>query len=181
MPFNLMTQICSRLLYTVQLHALSDTFPHISRHFYLVFKSAPSSFHAEYILGRAVGDDVVTKALRYPLCTMEVFDTLCRHADRNGLCFKQDVPLLPQRLFRQLNLTGQESSEWTEHDHPLPFLKYLYSLSSIRAPDAYNNYALVKADEAAFLPLISFLLNHIIGYRQAPLVWTAEEGLEAVV
>src|ERR1700675_1739745 len=77
----------SQLLYKIQLYALSDTLPHVSRYFYRVFKSAPSSFHAEYIMGRvrAVDCGVVTGALRYPLCTMEVFAALCRHADRHGL------------------------------------------------------------------------------------------------
>src|ERR1700675_2981493 len=94
----------SQLLYKVQLQALSDTFPHVSRHFYLVFKSAPSSFHAEYILGRTTDGDVVTKALLYPLCTMEVFDALCRRADRHGPSLKLRAPVLPQRLFRSLDL-----------------------------------------------------------------------------
>src|SRR6202795_3767049 len=136
-----------QLLYKIQLYALSDTLPHVCQYFYRVFKSAPSSFHAEYILGRAVGDDFVTRALRYPLCTMEVFSALCRHAERDGLSLQREVPELPQRLFRQLKLTGQ-ASERTEHDHPLPFLKYLYSLSVIRAPTvhAHNSYAFRKAD-----------------------------------
>src|ERR1700675_3361703 len=104
-----------QLLYKIQLYALSETLPHVSRYFYRVFKSAPSSFHAEYILGRAVGDDVVTRALRYPLSTMKVFAALCRHADRDGRPLRRCVPELPKRLFRQLNLPGQ-ASEWTQCD-----------------------------------------------------------------
>ena len=103
---------------------------------------------------------IITKAHQYPLCTQEVFDALCCHPN----CpFLQDDSELPQRLFRHLMLIDG-ASEWTEHDHPLPFLKYLYNLSSIRAPKVISNgnhyYPFTQAIKANFLPLISFLLDH---------------------
>ena len=112
-----------QILYEMQLCALSDAFPHANRYFYLVYKSAPPSFHAEYILGRILSSgarrDVVSKALRYPLCARDVFDALCRHPNWP---LQDDVSEFPERLFRHLT---HGPSEWTEHDHPSPFLKYL--------------------------------------------------------
>ena len=49
-----------------------------------VVKLAPPSFHAEYILRRVMVDgpyDIVTRVLRYPICSMEVFDALYRRPD----------------------------------------------------------------------------------------------------
>jgi hypothetical protein len=52
-------------------------------------------------------------------------------------------------------------TEWTIHDHPLPFLKHLYALPGIHPPDlnAHNGYALTRAVHARFLPLVQFLLE----------------------
>jgi len=182
MSFLGLADLPVELLYEVQLHALSASFPHVSRHFYRVFKLAPTSFHAEYILSRAMADDprrIVTRALRYPLCTMEVFDALCRHSDF--------VPLyseLPRRLFR---FYPKPASEWTEHDHPLPFLNSLYNHPSILPHSIrfHDIYGLAQAAHAGFLQLIIFILSHggdsvDPGPAQA-LWWAAGTGHEEVV
>jgi len=51
---------------------------------------------------------------------------------------------------------------WTERDYPLPFLKYLYTHPTIRAPDvnAHDGYALTRAVYAGFVPLVRFLLDN---------------------
>jgi len=151
------------LLYALQLYALSHSLPHVSRRLYQVYKSAPCSFQAEYTLGRvlASGSKAVTRALRYPLCTKEVLEALCRHPECPSLL--NDVPELPRRLFRHLaprRKADGASLEWTEREHPLPFLEHLYGIRSIRAPDvnAHGGYALTRAVRAGFVPLVRFLL-----------------------
>jgi len=168
--------LCEQLLYALQLYALSPALPHVSRHLYEVYKSAPSSFHAEYILGRALAHTgskstgIITRALRYPLCTRDVLDALCRLAEAQayGEALKNDVAELPRRLFDGLApkygpVHGSglvEKVGWTVQDEPLPFLRHLYKLRWVRAPDtnAHDGYALTRAVQAGFVQLVRFLL-----------------------
>ena len=78
---------------------------------------------------------------------------------------------LPRRLFRNLSprplTTGKRKRGdpypcgWTEHDDPLPFLRFLYSHPRIPRPyaDSWDGYALTKAVHAEFIPLVQFLLG----------------------
>lgn len=78
---------------------------------------------------------------------------------------------LPRRLFRNLSprpmTTGKRKRGdpfpcgWTEHDDPLPFLRFLYSHPRIPRPyaDSWDGYALTKAVHAEFIPLVQFLLE----------------------
>jgi ankyrin repeat protein len=114
---------------------------------------------------------------------MEVLDPLCCHPSCPSL--REHSPDIPERLFRYLALTGG-ASEWTEEDHPIPFLKHLYN-TSIRAPNIFlcAPYACARAAEAGFLPLIGFLLDHCADehthqYAQEALWKVATQGHESV-
>jgi len=137
--------------------ALSEHLPHVSRHLYQVFKSASQCFNAQYILERTGNRNLLTIALRYPICTIEVLDALCRHCDSARL--KRTVTQLPRRLFRSLTLDGRPS-EWTEDHHPLPFLRHLFDIASVSIFETYGKqyyYELVQAGRAGFLRLLLFL------------------------
>ncbi|KAG1742862.1 hypothetical protein EDB19DRAFT_1700714 [Suillus lakei] len=72
-------------------------------------------------------------------------------------------PELPRRLFRSLSSESlAKPPSWTDQDHPLPFLNYLFTCPKISPPDvnSHEGYALTKAVKAGFLPLIRFLLDH---------------------
>jgi len=51
---------------------------------------------------------------------------------------------------------------WTDCEHPLPYLKYLYETPGFPPPDAnsHDGYALTRAVHARFIPLVHFLLAH---------------------
>ncbi|EPQ52876.1 hypothetical protein GLOTRDRAFT_140464 [Gloeophyllum trabeum ATCC 11539] len=161
------------LLYEIQSHALSESFPYACRHLYLVFKAAPPSVRAHYLIQRyllntttsTLAQGPITKALRFPICTQDVLQRMLELPDCPPIRSAQ--PELPRRLFRSLapptcDKNGRPSTEWTEHDHPLPFLRYLYKHPTIPAPnpDSYDGYALTKAVYAGFVPLARFLLEH---------------------
>ncbi|RDB26327.1 hypothetical protein Hypma_006922 [Hypsizygus marmoreus] len=153
------------LLYELQLYALSDSLPFTSRHIFGIFSSTPSSFRAEYILGRVLSGsadtlDLFTRALRYPLCTQEVLESLCRQIPSNIHHTHLGCDL-PRRLFRSL-APKVGALQWKEREQPLPFLRYLYDSPMIPAPNtnAHDGYALTKAVHAKFIPLIQFLLDH---------------------
>jgi len=81
--------------------------------------------------------------------------------------------------------------EWAEDDHPLPFLKHLYGLSSIHLPsiDSHYYYGLTSAYRANFIPLIRFLLEHgadegwarTCNLALSPLSWASSKGNLAAV
>ena len=152
-----------QIFYEIQLYALSHFLPHTSRHLRSIFDASPPSFRAQYIRGRvqASGSDFFTKALRYPLCSLEVLDALCRHLPDHPASAIRSTCELPRRLFRLLGpkIGGRQ---WKEREHPLPFLKYLYTSPKVPFPDpnAHDGYALTRAVYADFLPLIHFLLHH---------------------
>ncbi|KAJ6577217.1 hypothetical protein B0H19DRAFT_1061888 [Mycena capillaripes] len=71
------------LLYEVHLYSLSTALPITSRRLYHIFNAAPASFRAQYILSHfepedARLSDVVSKILRFPLCSMTVLDAVFR-------------------------------------------------------------------------------------------------------
>ncbi|EGN98968.1 hypothetical protein SERLA73DRAFT_122824 [Serpula lacrymans var. lacrymans S7.3] len=156
------------LLHEIQLYAVSPSLPYTCKHIFDVFKLAPSSYRAQFLLSatQTVCPTIrVTKLLRYPLCTKEVLAVVIRMRDD---IFSWDYPSeLPRRLFRPLHPkpSSEEPSSkqigWSDRDKPLPFLNYLYSLK-FRPPNAnsHEGYALTKAVHAAFIPLIQFLLDH---------------------
>ena len=66
---------------------------------------------------------------------------------------------LPRRLFRSLE---SHTVEWSDDDHPLPLLRYLYHTPEIPTinTNANEGYALTRAVHAKFTPLARFLLGH---------------------
>jgi hypothetical protein len=153
--------------------------------------------HADYLEGRYVAlprvsgrPDIITYALRFPLCTLLVLSALLerptttsiadtdtdtdanasankrttktRHPDACGSSSRSRPPELPRRLFRRLSASGAEV---------LPLLRYLYggdsdSDTKVRRrwpdPDAdsHDGYALVRAVNVGAVPLVRFLLEH---------------------
>ncbi|KAI9061113.1 hypothetical protein FKP32DRAFT_1678457 [Trametes sanguinea] len=166
----------AELLYDIYLLALSPSLPLTSKYLYAVFKAAPPSLHAQYLLrcynlsakystsARTFG--VISKVLRYPICTREVLEAILRSPECPHIPPPDDprapVTILPRHLFR--NLTPRDAPgqrPWTEYDEPLPFLKFLYTDPRIPYPSAnsFEGYALTRAVYAGFTPLVRFLLE----------------------
>ncbi|KAI0767893.1 hypothetical protein BC629DRAFT_1703223 [Irpex lacteus] len=155
------------LLYDIQIYSCWHGLPLASKRLYGIFKAAPLSVRAEYLISRyqesvaqprAGQPRLVSKSLRYPICTPAVLDIM--------LCLPTcpDIPRgshteLPRRLFR--NLSSRPSGRWRDSDPPLPMLQYLYSHPRIPTPDpnGWDGYALTKAVAAGFIPLVRFLLD----------------------
>ncbi|KAI0034199.1 hypothetical protein K488DRAFT_77360 [Vararia minispora EC-137] len=156
------------LLYEIYLFSLSESFPQTNRRIHAVFCAAPSGIHAEYILGRHLAAQaltrsktpIVTRALRFPLCSESVLDALLRHPSFPSLG-EPGRPTLPRRLFRTLE-KNRRSQDWRSRHAPLPFLEYLYTHPSIPAPDidSHDGYPLAHAVRVGHRPLIDFLLAH---------------------
>lgn len=160
--------IVLQLLYEIYIFASWHLFPHTSKHIYSVFKHAPSSVHAEYLLARQAdaegtvkpGSILLTRILRYPICNQAVLEALFRlphcpsmHSDTSG------AVELPRRLFRPLS--SRSTRPWTTEDQPLPFLRYLYNNSRMPHPNANHGegYALTRSVASGFIPLVRFLLD----------------------
>lgn len=93
--------------------------------------------------------------LRYPICSKDVLEAYFRRDP--GVT--RSAPELPRRLFRAL---VRKSTDWSDRDPPLPFLRYLYACPHLRPPNAnsHDGYALTKAVQVGFVPLVRFLLDH---------------------
>ncbi|KAJ2921327.1 hypothetical protein H1R20_g15770, partial [Candolleomyces eurysporus] len=129
---------------------------------------------------------MLTRALRYPSCSIDVLEAFRLLVKRNKESFPETdlqddgTPLeatpekeekdakrrlfdLPRRLFRNLD----KRPKWTDNDAPLPYLRHLFDTFKddddvgLR-PDANANqgYALTKAVHIRFIPLVRFLLEH---------------------
>jgi len=154
-----------QLLYELELYALSEYLPLVSPHFYRVFKLASPFFQAKYIIGRALDDgtpslsNIYTKALRYPICSHLVLEAIQSHLKTLRL-IPEDLSIqLPRRLFRALE---PHTTEWSDDDHPLPLLRFLYQTPEMPTvnTNANEGYALTRAVHAKFTPLVRFLLAH---------------------
>ncbi|KAE9405726.1 hypothetical protein BT96DRAFT_955168 [Gymnopus androsaceus JB14] len=146
------------LLYEIQLYALSHSLPHTSRHFYQIFKDAPPSFQAEYIFRRSLDrpESLYLKALRYPSCSLEVLQFIKRYAEKHAI-----APIyseLPKRLFRDLT-PRKDGSHWSDRDHPLPFIRGIYTTGISPDVNTSSGYALTKAVQSGFIPLVQLLLE----------------------
>ena len=147
----------------MQLIALSPAFPHTSKRLYQLFKTAPASYKAQYIIRRILSQKkagttgIFTRALRYPLCNKDVISILYQ---RLGDVTQTASCELPKWLFRNLNPNSQSQS-LTESDEPLSSLEYLYDIPGLR-PDlnSHGGYALTRAVYAHHEPLVRFLLKH---------------------
>jgi hypothetical protein len=157
----------AQLLYEIYFFSLSESLPHASQRIHAVFRHAPAGVHAEYILGRHRAaqtaapkstTSVVTRALRFPLCTPGVLDALlrlpgCPPAVAGGR------PTLPRRLFREL---PERPGAWRARHPPLPVLEHLFAHARVPRPDpdSHNGYPLARAVRAGARPLVDFLLAH---------------------
>ncbi|KAI1796980.1 hypothetical protein LXA43DRAFT_496928 [Ganoderma leucocontextum] len=165
------------LLYDIHAYATSPALPLTCKYLYEVFKSAPATVHADYLVGcyqdlaaqsasvRAFG--FVSRVLRYPICTREVLEAIFRNPNCSPASQADDprrtLTVLPRRLFQ--NLAPRDDSgqrPWTDEDEPLPLLRYLYGHERVPTiqTNSYDGYALTRAVYAEFTPLIRFLLAH---------------------
>ncbi|KAJ3715537.1 hypothetical protein C8R42DRAFT_698371 [Lentinula raphanica] len=138
-----------KLLYDIQLFALSHHLPCTSRYLHRIFKSAPSSLQAEYIYLRLCDatHDFFSRALRYPICSLEVLRFIKRltNYDKTG----STLVKTPKRLFQGLD-TRKYGAAWTEQDHPLPFIRGLY----------IEGFSLdISTVHMGFIPLVHLLLE----------------------
>ncbi|KAF9234632.1 hypothetical protein BU15DRAFT_65554 [Melanogaster broomeanus] len=159
------------LLHEIQLFAASHALPQTCKSLRDIFRSFPPSYRARYLiacvdLSRVRDCAVLTKMLRYPLCNKDILEAYFRITKPDPA--KRWAPELPRRLFRSLlpNKSSTSSkgatAQWADRDPPLPFLRYLYSCPYLHPPDAnsHDGYALTKAVQAGFVPLVRFLLDH---------------------
>ncbi|KAJ7052588.1 hypothetical protein C8F01DRAFT_572054 [Mycena amicta] len=163
------------LLYEVQLYALSATLPLTNRRLHAVFTASPPSFKAQYILGHVHStpriSDLVTIALRFPMCCENVLDAILRDRPQQNVPVDSEtttessplksVPELPRRLFRSLALRTSSEPPYSEDDAPFPLVRFLFTDPRISPPDAdsHSGYALARAVHAEFLPLVRLLLS----------------------
>lgn len=154
------------LLYEIQLFSASPSLPLTCKTLYRIFSASPPSYRAQYLIASIEAaqtrDELIpSKLLRYPMCTVDILETLFRiSSDIIPLTWR---PELPRRVFRSLTPKSRAQTPlWTDQDHPLPFLKYLFTCPKIRSPDvnSHDGYALTKAVQAGFVPLVNFLLDH---------------------
>ncbi|TFK40035.1 hypothetical protein BDQ12DRAFT_481404 [Crucibulum laeve] len=154
------------LLYEIQLYALSKDLPYTSQHIRDVFISASPRYRAQYLLERAKTSnsisrsDIFSRVLRYGLCSKDVIEALIPMLLDDPLSISSQRYELPRRLFRRL-APKTSSDQWKDHDEPLPFLQYLFTIPDIPTPyiDSHDGYALTKAVHARFVPLIQYLLG----------------------
>ncbi|KAJ7773062.1 hypothetical protein B0H16DRAFT_137705 [Mycena metata] len=90
------------LLYEVLLYSLSAALPITSRRLHAIFDACPASFRAQYILSHFEPDqahfsDVVSKVLRFPLCSITVLDAVLRTwaVDASTSTQEEDTPAPP--------------------------------------------------------------------------------------
>ncbi|KAG5636755.1 hypothetical protein H0H81_006945 [Sphagnurus paluster] len=152
------------LFYELQLFALSEHLPYTSRHIHGIFHSTRASFRSEYLLGRAVAvsidpsvSTIFTRVLRYPICSQEVLEVLCKRLPKEEHTRRVE---LPRRLFRSL-APKVGAIQWKEREHPMPFVRYLFESAALPPLNinAHEGYALTKAVHAKFIPLVRYLLR----------------------
>jgi hypothetical protein len=170
------TDLSEQLLYEIHPLTCSPALPLTCKRLYHVFKSAPASVTAQYIIASLYEQTqeprrsrrTWTRIFRFPICTEKVFDAIVRHPATAAALNRAPVrPVLPRHLFRSLTPKPDGSQPWTDRDQPLPFLKYLYdprrytATSLFQPPDinADDGYSLTRAVHAKFIPLVRFLLD----------------------
>ncbi|KAF5373807.1 hypothetical protein D9758_000979 [Tetrapyrgos nigripes] len=126
--------------------------------------------------------DVYSRVLRYPLCSLPVLHHIVNYFKNysyDHLLIGTNTPELPRRLFRNLQLppkilkstsNTEDPFGWSVEHDPLPFLQVIYGEppSSYQPlslplpppnPNSHSGYALTKAVQLSFVPLVSFLLS----------------------
>jgi hypothetical protein len=158
---------------------------------YKTLKEAPASISARYLFYRYIDTSldlagIITNVLRYPLCTVEVFERFLsilppeyKHLypkaihKTNGEIIKGTPTRLfkiPRRLLRDIASTTDVNADSRRECRR--FLDLLYSLPSITRPDitkpqaikpdtnSHDGYPLIRAVQARDKDLIRFLLSH---------------------
>ncbi|KAJ3747053.1 hypothetical protein DFH05DRAFT_767883 [Lentinula detonsa] len=156
--FSCLELLPVELLHEIQLYALSHHLPCTSGSLHQIFKFAPPSFKAEYIYLRLCGttDGFYSKALRYPLCSLEVLRFIKQYTKKTEINII--VIKTPKHLFQGL-APRKYGSMWTDQDHPLPFIRGLYSEGFSLDIHSMNDYPLIKAVHTGFEALVQFLLE----------------------
>lgn len=143
-----------QLLLEIHLLSLSSSLPLLSRSFHSLFASAPTHHRATYLLLRHP-HSILSHAVRYPICTLEVVLMLERIAGQEGKGKRLRCGELPRRLVRPLSATSSSSSSGSID---LPLIQHL--LEHYHAsPNSKQGYLLARAVFAFHLPLIRLLLR----------------------
>jgi len=156
------------LLYEIQIRSNWHALPLASKRLNQLFKSAPSSVCAEYLISRywdSTGQSpklgqpsLVSRSLRYAICTQATLDIMLGMPNCPAISTSSPTEL-PRRLFR--SLPPRPSGRWSNSETPLPMLRLLYTHPRIPDPDpnSWDGYALTKAVAVGFIPLVQFLLD----------------------
>ncbi|PVF97220.1 hypothetical protein CPB86DRAFT_707299 [Serendipita vermifera] len=176
------------LLYDIHLWALNPELPGTCKTIYKALKGAPTSISARYLFYRYMGTSldfvgIITNALRYPLCTLQVFERFLsimppayKHLypkptqTPDGKIIKETPTRLfkiPRRLLRGIVDGNTDSKQECRR-----FLDLLYSLPPVTHPgttkpqaikpdsNSHDGYPLIKAVQARDKDIIRFLLAH---------------------
>ncbi|KDQ21265.1 hypothetical protein BOTBODRAFT_61004 [Botryobasidium botryosum FD-172 SS1] len=157
------------LLYHIHLFALSPHLPCVSRRLHAIFSATPPTIRARYIVALQRNSttaqiglaQLVTRALCFPMCKIEVVQALHRIAEPRPRP-TDDLPyagmnpprvILPKCIFRSLSPTSPSD--------PLPLLHHLSNQPCYKLDvNHHSGYALTKAVYATNYPIIRFLLQH---------------------
>jgi ankyrin repeat protein len=148
------------MLYEIHLYSLSESLVLTCRRLWDVFTHSPNSLRVAYLLARCTDrrphPKVLSRALRFPACSMQVLDLLLREHFPSP---DDRIIDLPRRLFKDISPRTPSQPPWHRNDEPLPFLHYLFrhTRPSVNANDGY---ALTRAVYAGHDPLIRYLLEH---------------------
>lgn len=150
-----------QIIYDVQLFAASESLPLVCHHLHNVLKNCTTSVRAAYLLAQCSNTtrpnhQILSLALRYPLCNTSVLD----HLLRNHLTDRPDKQIeLPRRLFKYLAPRVPPQPPYKRTDAPIPFLQHLFTTCRPNMT-ADDGYALTRAVYAGHSPLVTFLLDH---------------------
>ncbi|KZT35507.1 hypothetical protein SISSUDRAFT_1064429 [Sistotremastrum suecicum HHB10207 ss-3] len=151
-----LTELPVEILYEILLYSLSSKLPLTCRHLYQVFKEAPPSILAIYVLHQ-YPRPTINDALKYPIMTIEVVHQFNRLHPQQ----KTGRIALPKRLFRDLD--HLPPSQRDRNSHPLPYLRdlsvFAASISREIEYNSFDGYPLTRAVFANHLPLIDHLLS----------------------
>ncbi|KAF8207590.1 hypothetical protein K438DRAFT_2013463 [Mycena galopus ATCC 62051] len=158
------------LLYEIHLYALCSGLVVTSRRLFSVFNAAPPSYRAQYILSHFESNnarlsDVISKILRFPLCSITVLDAVLRTwpvdasaSTREGTpsppspsggqtepsevnntpstALSPPTQVAPELPRRLFRALGPRTDRaYSDDDAPLPLLRYLYTSARIKPPN----------------------------------------------
>ncbi|GAA5968988.1 hypothetical protein JCM3765_002275 [Sporobolomyces pararoseus] len=143
------------LLLHIHLLSLSSALPHLSRSFRALFSSTSPYHKASYLLLRHPAHKTLSHAIRYPICTLPVLQTIERiNKEKKGKKLK--CPQLPRRLFSRLSPSQHSTNPSLDHLSLIQYLLKEYKAS----PNSHTGYPLARAVYSGDFELIRVLLDN---------------------